>query len=127
MEQIPTEVMEKVEEAGMKMFPSWANAQSGHSDLYERFIQAAEFGYRLLCEGKEKEIAELKKGIMNAIDVKDEYKEECKRLKHLIHQAWMQAEDNVCIEHGMYDKDEFEDDERPQLMTWANFQKINNL
>jgi len=125
MEQIPTEVMEKIEEILNKKPDYYFSV--GRCFTKERAIEAMKESYQLGCEGKEKEIAELKQGIMNAIDVKDEYKEECKRLKHLIHQACMQAEDNVCIEHGMYDKDEFEDDERPQLMTWANFQKLNNL
>jgi hypothetical protein len=53
MSTIPKEIMDKINEAGMKMFPDWANAQSGHSDLYERFVQAAEYGYQLATDGRE--------------------------------------------------------------------------
>jgi predicted RNase H-like nuclease (RuvC/YqgF family) len=74
MEQIPTEVMEKIE----NKFP----VETGWNIMDTSSISrhAAIFGYRLaspcaLCEGKEKEIAELNQGIKNAIDVKDEYKD----------------------------------------------------
>ena len=60
MEQIPKEVMEKIEAEGMK----WFNVPN--PIFKELFRQGGEYGYRLaspcaLCEGKEKEIAELKK------------------------------------------------------------------
>jgi hypothetical protein len=63
MSTIPKEIMGKIDEAGMKMFPDWANAQSGHGDLYERFVQAAVYGYQLATDGREeleKENDELK-------------------------------------------------------------------
>ncbi len=68
MEQIPTEVMEKIEElyipvksSDYKTVEDYEIACSARQEL--RF--AAQYGYRLaspcaLCEGKEKEIAELK-------------------------------------------------------------------
>ena len=54
MEQIPTEVMEKIEAECEQVF----NEFYGTIDE-QLFRRGAEFGYRLLCEGKEKEIAEL--------------------------------------------------------------------
>ena len=55
MEQIPKEVMEKIEAECEQVF----NEFYGTIDE-QLFRRGAEFGYRLLCEGKEKEIAELK-------------------------------------------------------------------
>ena len=68
MEQIPTEVMEKIE----KEFPILESASNADKDYMAVMSpndtnwnrrEGAEFGYRLLCEGKEKEIAELKDGL----------------------------------------------------------------
>ncbi len=60
MEQIPTEVMEKINRAKQNKA---ANCDPRVSQLIrDTFESGAEFGYRLLCEGKEKEIAELKEG-----------------------------------------------------------------
>ena len=82
MEQIPTEVMEKIDKlypvdksadwVGGKFVPTWNN------ERIKRIREGIIIGYRLaspcaLCEGKEKEIAELKaekerlKGIMEVI------------------------------------------------------------
>lgn len=53
-EKIPTEVMEKIREK----YPR--NTDWNVIDTSNIQRNAAEFGYRLLCEGKDKEITELK-------------------------------------------------------------------
>lgn len=65
---------------------------------------------------------------MRALEKENERLEkEIERLKGLIWKAWVQAEDNVCLEHGMYDKDEFEDGERPVYKNKTQFKTENNL
>lgn len=52
---------------------------------------------------------------------------EIERLKGLIFTAWQQSQDNVCIEHGMYDKDEFEEGEMPVYKHFRQFKVDHNL
>ena len=55
MEQIPTEVKDKINDACIE--------HSCFLPSRETFAKGAEFGYRLLCEGKEKEIAALQEEV----------------------------------------------------------------
>ncbi len=65
MEQIPTEVMEKIENyinenIGIVFSDCDQDIKDANKIARSETKEAIEYGYRLLCEGKEKEIAELK-------------------------------------------------------------------
>jgi len=68
MEQIPTEVMEKIEAVALALYPIYEGELEKYNwesePCRKDYIAAAIYGYQLaasLCEEKEKEIAELKK------------------------------------------------------------------
>ncbi len=101
MEQIPTEVMEKIQERTIQ----YAN-ESGYIKqiAIPAYNDGAYFGYRLLCEGKEKEIAELKglaainDGFTKLIESQSqrisELEAEKERLKGLIKDAFYYKDDS---------------------------------